>query len=48
LYKLGQKYEILDSHHPPQKKMILSFDEINFTAFFTKIDKKNLPVQFFK
>jgi hypothetical protein len=26
----------------PHKKMILSFDEINFTAFFTKIDKKKL------
>jgi hypothetical protein len=28
MYKLRQIYEILDSHHPPQKKMISSFDEI--------------------
>jgi hypothetical protein len=28
MYKLGQIYEILDSHHPPQKKMVSSFDEI--------------------
>ena len=43
MYKFGQIYEILDSHHPPQKTDFkFWWNSLNFTAFFTKIDKKKL------
>jgi hypothetical protein len=49
MYKLGKKYEILDSHHLPQKNDFkIWWNSLNFTAFFTKIDKKKLACPIFQ